>query len=102
MIAIFAGTFVELISKYLLDKCWIFYYSTIVPYNNGKKFGLYSLMGIVMTLVFLIFMIVFWLIWSSNIMREIGVILGLIIGYAIKFQLDSKFVFSKTLRDAVI
>ena len=50
-------------------------------------------MGIGSTLIFWGFETIFWLIWKTNLMRELGAIIGLTIGYIFKFMLDRKYVF---------
>ncbi|MEL6702576.1 MAG: GtrA family protein, partial [Pseudomonadota bacterium] len=36
----------------------------------------------------------FWLIWDTDIMRELGAVIGLSIGYVVKYNLDRRFVFT--------
>ena len=36
----------------------------------------------------------FWLIWKTDLMRELGAVLGLSVGYIVKYNLDRKFVFT--------
>ncbi len=91
--ALFLGTLVGLIAKYILDKRWIFYDGASGVYQNSRRFGLYSVMGILTTLIFWMFETVFWFIWHTELMREIGALIGLGFGYIIKFHLDRKFVF---------
>ena len=92
-LAIAVGTFVGLATKYFLDKRWIFLDKSSGIKANSHKFMLYTIMGIVTTFIFWVFEVVFWLIWETDIMRELGAIIGLAIGYFIKYRLDSKFVF---------
>ena len=91
--AIFSGTFVGLVIKYFLDKRWIFHDRSDGVKVNSRKFTIYTIMGAFTTFIFWGFEIVFWLIWETDIMRELGAIIGLAIGYLIKYRLDSKFVF---------
>jgi putative flippase GtrA len=95
--ALFLGTLVGLIAKYVLDKHWIFCDSASGVYQNSRKFGLYSLTGVLTTLIFWMFETMFWFIWNTELMREIGALIGLGFGYIIKFHLDRKFVFSPQL-----
>jgi putative flippase GtrA len=37
---------------------------------------------------------VFWLTWKTDAMREIGAIIGLSIGYFVKYHLDKRYVFT--------
>ncbi len=92
IIALLVGTFVGLFLKYILDKRWIF--KDTSTGIQGKKFSLYTAMGIVTTLIFWGVETTFWLIWQSNAMRELGAVIGLSIGYTIKYGLDRRFVFT--------
>tara|TARA_A100001388_G_C28774120_1_gene505980 strand:- start:2252 stop:2668 length:417 start_codon:yes stop_codon:yes gene_type:complete len=95
IIAILCGTFVGLILKFYFDKKWIFYDKVSSIKAEGLKFGRYTSMGIISTLVFWITETVFWLIWETAKMREVGAIIGLSFGYIIKYNLDKRFVFAK-------
>jgi putative flippase GtrA len=35
----------------------------------------------------------FWLTWRTDTMRELGAVIGLTIGYVVKYWLDRKYVF---------
>lgn len=98
IIAILCGTFIGLILKFYLDKKWIFYDNVSSIRLESIKFGRYTSMGIISTLVFWITETVFWLIWETARMREIGAIIGLSIGYIIKYNLDKRFVFKKKFK----
>ncbi len=92
--ALLLGTAVGLVVKYALDKRWIFFdLSTGLKYH-GQKFPLYTAMGIVTTLIFWSVETAFWLIWKTDLMRELGAILGLIFGYIVKYNLDRRCVFT--------
>lgn len=92
--ALFTGTGVGLVVKYLLDKRWIFNDLSSDVHSHTRKFSLYTLMGIVTTIIFWGFESGFWLVWRTDVMREIGAITGLTIGYIVKYQLDRRFVFT--------
>ena len=96
--AIGMGTLIGLIIKYILDKRWIFGDLTVGITDNSKKFALYSAMGVSTTLIFWASETLFWWIWRSDYMREIGAILGLSIGYFIKYHLDRTFVFIRKIQ----
>lgn len=93
ILAVAVGTGVGLVLKYVLDRRWIFYDRTSGLAVHGRDFTLYTAMGIVTTLIFWVTETVFWLVWQTDLMREIGAILGLTVGYAVKYRLDSRFVF---------
>ena len=92
--AVGAGTIVGLIIKYLLDKRWIFYDFASSVTNHSRKFSLYTAMGVVTTAIFWGTETAFWLIWQTDATRELGVVIGLTIGYVVKYNLDRRFVFT--------
>ncbi len=91
--ALAMGTIVGLVVKYLLDKRWIFYDTSTGARAHGTKFTLYAAMGLITTAIFWITETAFWMIWSTDIAREIGAILGLSVGYVTKYWLDRRYVF---------
>lgn len=92
--AVGAGTIVGLVIKYVLDKRWIFYDVETGVKNHSRKFSLYTAMGLITTAIFWGTETAFWLIWQTDMMRELGAILGLSVGYVVKYNLDRRFVFS--------
>lgn len=92
--AVGAGTIVGLVIKYVLDKRWIFYDVETGVKNHGRKFSLYTAMGLITTAIFWGTETAFWLIWQTDMMRELGAILGLSVGYVVKYNLDRRFVFT--------
>ena len=95
LLAIFIGTLNGLILKFYLDKKWIFSNTVKNTKRNIFQFSLYSLMGIITTLIFWGTETIFWLIWQNENMRELGAVLGLSLGYSIKYNLDKRFVFNQ-------
>lgn len=93
-IAIVLGTITGLIIKYLLDKKWIFNNYEKSIQKNVKYFLKYSFFGIATTLIFWSFELGFLYFWESEFAREFGAIIGLSIGYYIKYTLDKKYVFT--------
>jgi putative flippase GtrA len=94
VLALGAGTIVGLVVKYMLDKRWIFYDFASGVKNHSRKFTLYTAMGIVTTAMFWGAETAFWLIWRTDVMRELGAVIGLTIGYIVKYNLDRRFVFT--------
>lgn len=92
--AIFVGTLVGLLVKYFLDSRWIFQRVKTSAQKQKRKFFFYTLTGIVTTAIFWGAEFSFWLIWQTEVMRELGAVLGLSVGYFAKFHLDSRYVFS--------
>lgn len=93
-LAVGAGTLAGLAVKYILDKRWIFYDLDTGVKAHGEKFTRYTAMGLITTAIFWGTETVFWLIWQTDMMRELGAIIGLAIGYVIKYQLDRRYVFT--------
>ncbi len=92
--AMVAGTATGLLTKYWLDKRWIFAdYSTGFA-NHGRKFALYTAMGLFTTAIFWGFELAFAQAFDSALMRDLGAILGLAVGYITKYRLDRRFVFT--------
>lgn len=96
VVAIAMGTIVGLIVKYLLDKRWIFADASTGLATHTKKFGLYTLFGGLTTAIFWGSEAGFWIIYRTDIMREIGAIIGLTTGYVLKYQLDKRYVFRRS------
>jgi len=91
--AVGAGTIVGLVIKYMLDKRWIFFDPETGVKNHSRKFSLYTAMGVATTAIFWSTETLFWMIWQTEMMRELGAILGLSVGYVVKYNLDRRFVF---------
>lgn len=101
VLAVGAGTLVGLVVKYVLDKRWIFFDLETGVKNHGRKFSKYTAMGIITTAIFWGTETAFWLAWRTELMRELGAVIGLTIGYVIKYNLDRRFVFTdQSLRAA--
>lgn len=93
-LAVLAGTGVGLVVKYLLDKRWIFDDRSTGLAAHGRRFSLYTAMGLVTTAIFWATETAFWMLWQTHLAREIGAVLGLAVGYVVKYHLDRRFVFT--------
>ncbi|MEM6891325.1 MAG: GtrA family protein [Pseudomonadota bacterium] len=100
--AVAAGTLMGLVIKYILDKRWIFRDIETGVRNHGRKFSLYTAMGLVTTAIFWGTETLFWLLWQTDQMRELGAVIGLSIGYIVKYNLDRKYVFTTSVLKAGI
>lgn len=92
-LAMFIGTLSGLIVKYILDKKFIFYHKVKNKKEDSQKFALYSLMGVFTTIIFWGTEIAFDMLLQNPNAKYIGAVIGLSIGYVIKYFLDKKFVF---------
>jgi len=92
-VAMFIGTLAGLIVKYVLDKKFIFYHEVKNKKDDAKKFALYSLMGVFTTIIFWGTEIAFDHLSQDPNAKYLGAVIGLSIGYVIKYILDKKFVF---------
>lgn len=89
-----AGTLAGLISKYLLDKHFIFYHIANSKTHEATSFLFYSCTGVATTAIFWITEIAFDVLFNYAAAKYVGAILGLSIGYTIKYFLDRKYVFN--------
>ena len=93
MFSIAIGTGVGLVAKYVLDKRYIFRFRAASVAQDTQTFALYSVMGLVTTVIFWGFEFGFHHIFQTSEMRYLGGVIGLIIGYLAKYQLDKRYVF---------
>ncbi len=92
-IAMFSGTLVGLSVKYILDKKYIFYHTAKDKKDDVRKFMLYSCMGVFTTVIFWGTETGFNAVFESSNAKYVGAVIGLTIGYIMKYFLDRKFVF---------
>lgn len=91
--AMAAGTLAGLALKYVLDKKYIFFFKSKGMAHDGRKFVLYSLMGVLTTVLFWSVEMGFDYAFESVPMRYAGAVIGLGLGYLLKYRLDKRFVF---------
>ena len=92
-VAMLFGTLAGLVAKYIFDKKFIFYHIPTDKKDNTKKFALYSLMGVFTTIIFWGVEIAFDTLSQDPNAKYLGAVIGLSIGYVIKYFLDKKYVF---------
>ncbi len=92
-VAMFTGTLAGLVSKYILDKKYIFYHTPKDKIQDVKIFMSYTLTGIFTTIIFWGTEIAFDTYFESESAKYIGAVIGLGIGYIAKYFLDKKYVF---------
>lgn len=93
-VSILLGTAVGLPIKYVLDKKYIFRFTSRSVLHDTQLFILYSAMAVVTTAIFWGTELLFQLAFGTELLRLTGGAIGLVIGYFIKYQLDKRFVFS--------
>ncbi len=91
--AVVVGTGVGLVVKYVLDKRYIFRFQAKSAVHDGQTFALYTLMGLATTAIFWGFEFGFQQAFDSKSLRYLGGVIGLAIGYAVKYRLDKRYVF---------
>ena len=94
-ISMLAGTAVGFAVKYVLDKYWIFYDDYTSPEREARKVLLYGALSVLTTCIFWGFEVAFWEIWGTDFAKYTGAVLGLAIGYAVKYTLDRAYVFTE-------
>jgi peptidoglycan biosynthesis protein MviN/MurJ (putative lipid II flippase) len=92
-LAMAAGTLAGLVTKYILDKKFIFYHKPESKKNDAAKFFFYSLTGVFTTFIFWGTEILFDAMLDTEIAKYVGAVNGLAIGYVIKYILDKNYVF---------
>ena len=100
-ISILVGTVMGLPLRYFLEKRYIFNFTSKNLVHDGKLFVFYSAMGVITTLIFWGTEYTFHLIYDTDFMRYLGGVLGLSIGFYVKYQLDKKYVFVNSSTEAV-
>ncbi|MCD6116156.1 GtrA family protein [bacterium] len=93
--AMACGTIAGFVIKYILDKRYIFYYTSRSHFDTVKKFILYSLNGVVTTGVFWCTEIGFDLVLKNSSAKYYGAVVGLSVGYLAKYWMDKRIVFGK-------
>ncbi len=93
MLSVLVGTAVGLVIKYILDKRYIFRFKAQDAVHDGKTFALYTIMGLLTTVVFWGFEFSFHYAFHTDELRFLGGAIGLMIGYTVKYKLDKRFVF---------
>ncbi|MEE2924064.1 MAG: GtrA family protein [bacterium] len=93
--AMFCGTFAGLLSKFFLDKFYVFMDPRENLNTELSKFFIYSSMGVITTAIFWLTEWCFYITWKNPAAKYIGGLLGLSLGYCLKYILDQRFVFNQ-------
>ena len=92
-LSIFMGTAAGLPIRYVLEKRHIFGFQADNLAHDGSMFFLYSARGVATTARFWSVEYAFHIVFGTDAMRYLGGVIGLAMGYIIKYQLDKRFVF---------
>lgn len=93
-VSIGVGTVVGLVCKYELDKRYIFAQVAPSASRDLHRFLAYTLTGVITTALFWGFELGFEFLFASKSARYTGAVIGLSLGYALKYQLDKRYVFT--------
>lgn len=93
-LAILFGNGAGLFFKYVADKYWVFEDGEASLGGNSRKFALYTAFGVLTTLIFWGVELVFHYAFKTQFMTNVGAVLGLSIGYVIKYNLDKHVTFA--------
>lgn len=92
-ISVLIGTVVGLIAKFAMDKYLIF--SDKAGGSQAiTQMTKYAATGILTTLVFWGVELGFHYAYGSDLMRYVGGVVGLAVGYTLKYMIDTKYVFT--------
>lgn len=100
-ISILVGTAMGLPLRYFLEKRYVFNFTSKNLVHDEKLFIFYSAMGVITTIIFWGTEYAFHLVYDTDLMRYFGGIIGLSIGFYVKYQLDKKYVFVNGFDEAV-
>lgn len=94
--ALFVGTGAGFVVKYLLDKNYIFQHASANRTQEAWVLALYLGTSIVMTAFYLVSQAVIFFVYGEGVVYYASGTAVLLLGYAIKFALDGRFVFGTT------
>ena len=99
IIKMLIATVVAFLFKFIVDKVVIFQDKTTNLKENFTKITVYGFFAIFTTIIFWGFEISFKYFFSFKYSEYFGGVIGLALGYTIKFILDSKFVFQPSKKN---
>ncbi len=92
-LSILIGTAAGLPLRYVLDKRHIFGFTSDSLRHDGRLFLLYTAMSVITTIIFWSTEYGFHRLFGTDAMRYFGGVLGLSLGFIVKYRLDQRFVF---------
>jgi len=97
IVAIMVGTATGLLVKYLLDRRYIFCMADRPLSQDSRQFLSYATTGLFTTAIFWGTELAFDSLFGTRLARYAGAVLGLACGYIIKYQLDRRYVFRRSV-----
>ena len=97
--SILVGTLTGFIAKYVLDKIFVFDVQIEASTEEAKQILLYGFTGIFTTLIFWGVELGFHMYFEQDFMRYVGGVIGLTIGYVLKYILDVKLTFKSKIQN---
>ncbi|UFS57886.1 GtrA family protein [Subtercola endophyticus] len=91
--SVLIGTGVGVVAKYILDKRFIFRYEVKSMKHQARTLGLYTIMSGITTLIFWGFEFGAYFAFGTAAAKYTGAVIGLAIGYVIKYFLDKNITF---------
>ncbi|PPF79224.1 hypothetical protein C5B96_13230 [Subtercola sp. Z020] len=91
--SVVVGTGVGVVTKYLLDKRFIFRFEVTSMKHQARTLGLYTVMSVVTTLIFWAFEFGALAVFGTDAAKYTGAVIGLALGYVIKYYLDKNITF---------
>jgi putative flippase GtrA len=95
--SILIGTVMGMPPRYFLEKRYVFSFTSENIFHDGKLFFQYSFYSTFTTLVFWSVEYSFHVIFNDDLMRYVGGVVGLTIGFYLKYQIDKRFVFRSVM-----
>ncbi|NQU34173.1 MAG: GtrA family protein [Bacteroidetes bacterium] len=94
LLQLITGTIVGFIFKFIMDKYIVFKDKDMDIKQATKQLFVYTIFAIGTTLIFWFIEIGFKLIFTFHGRDLVGGLIGLCVGYTVKYQLDKKYVFN--------
>lgn len=93
LLQVLAGIAIGFFTKFVLDKFIVFESNNTNIKETAWQFFIYSSLAVITTIIFLLFEFSFKIFFHFYHSEIVGGLIGLVIGYTVKFFLDKKFVF---------
>lgn len=91
--SVLVGTAVGFVVKYVLDKYWIFFDGYDGHAEEVRKIAVYGVSAVLTTALFWTVELGAWSLWRTSEAKYAGAVVGLALGYLIKYRLDKHYVF---------